>query len=82
MLPDKCSKFFSYPVMKEQNEDSARGLHLINDSFTLITSCHYTVCFFYSVPFNICQETVKNLTTFKKKKQSCHNCELLSLISA
>lgn len=64
--------------MGEQNGDTARGLHLINDSFTLITSCHYTVCFFYFVPFNICQETVKNQTKFKEKKkknQSCHNCE-------
>lgn len=50
--------------MGDPNGDSTQGLHLINDSFTLITSCHYTVCFFYFVPFSICQET-KKMKTFK-----------------
>lgn len=73
---DKYSKLFSYPVMGEQNEESTQDLHLINDSFTLITSCHYPVCFFYFVPFNICPET-KNLTFEERKKnQSCSNCGL------
>lgn len=85
--PYKYSKLLSYPVTGEQNRDGAQGSHLINDSFTLITSCHYTVfllfCAIQRLPAERKKKQQKNNNTFNRREnQSWHNYELLNMISA